>query len=503
MASDLERIAQGLLDYLEQNPRMSADLRQAAGECQELASLVGELAILLPGAAAAAEHLAAAAHACDEAAALSANATTIGRTWAIAAVGGSAGSSTSGTANRNPATTLNRDSREDRESSERDDRERELELDEVPEADEARERRDEPVELREFVPEQRDDQDDEDDRQLPLAPSPLPAPLPPAAPGDSADSGDGSGGEGSGGSDTASGDGERSGDGGAGDGSGSGSDLGEQPSSKDKKPTEDASKREPFNLDLKFGEGTDDEITAREILKRYDPAKANLPEMSLTEAVDYITANKEARPWLAPAADCEPEVQRVYATLDNGLGHAHHRHDGLGDDTLYERRVAYLEDPAQTNPTLRAKSEDAFAPGNLHYCGIEATRIADPRAFATAMARALEHPDIQAVLATEWDEDRRPLPAEVPIADLLGSDGHRHCVGFRLKGEWPASKRARKRWAMARASGADLSSIALPDAEPIDSFEGASLQIQFVQDFGAKKYQLKSAFVVSPGAEGN
>ena len=81
------------------------------------------------------------------------------------------------------------------------------------------------------------------------------------------------------------------------------------------------------------------------VVRRYDPVKANLPPMTADEAVEYIAANKDARPWLAPAADCDPEVQRVYATLDTGLGHAHHRHDGMGDDELYERRVAYLEDP--------------------------------------------------------------------------------------------------------------------------------------------------------------
>lgn len=440
MPSDLERIAQGLIDYLDQNPRMSADLRNAGGQCMELASLVGELAVLLPGAAAAAEHLAAAAHACDEAATLSANATTLGRTWAISAVGGAAGPSPAGTANRNPATTLNREDRADRADEDRD-RSDAAEREEQPESEDQADR-----------PAQRD-----------ATPTPLDLPLPEPTPPP-----------------VVTGDPNAS----------ENLDDGPEPS-EDKQP--EPEERKPFNLDLKFGEG-DDEITARDILKRYDPAKANLPEMTLAEAVDYITANKEARPWLAPAADCEPEVQRVYATLDNGLGHAHHRHDGLGEDTLYERRVAYLEDPAQTNPTKRAKSEDAFNPGNLHYCAQEATRISDPRAFATALARIIEHPDVQAALSMEWDPVGRPDALRIPIAEILGPDGHEHCVGYRLNGPWPASKRARETWARARAEDRDTSNLPEPSGKRIATFEDGMMAINFQKDRDAERYEIGTVY---------
>lgn len=89
MASDLERIAQGLIDYLDANPRMAAELGAAAAECQQLAAQVAELAVMLPEAAAAAEYLQQAANDCGEAAQLSAGATVIGRNWAIEAVGAS------------------------------------------------------------------------------------------------------------------------------------------------------------------------------------------------------------------------------------------------------------------------------------------------------------------------------------------------------------------------------------------------------------------------------
>lgn len=54
MPSDLERIAQGLIEYLDANPRIAAEFGGAAAQCQELAAQVAELAVLLPEAAAAA-----------------------------------------------------------------------------------------------------------------------------------------------------------------------------------------------------------------------------------------------------------------------------------------------------------------------------------------------------------------------------------------------------------------------------------------------------------------
>lgn len=88
MSSDLERIAQGLLHYLDANPRLAADLKATAGQCRELAGAVGELTTLIPAAAGSAYHLDAAARACDQAAELATRATGISRAWALGAVGG-------------------------------------------------------------------------------------------------------------------------------------------------------------------------------------------------------------------------------------------------------------------------------------------------------------------------------------------------------------------------------------------------------------------------------
>lgn len=87
MSSDLQRVAQGLIDALDQNPRAAADLTSAANQCMDLANQVAELAVILPEAAAA-EYLAEAARACGEAGQLVAGATSVGRTWAVEAVGG-------------------------------------------------------------------------------------------------------------------------------------------------------------------------------------------------------------------------------------------------------------------------------------------------------------------------------------------------------------------------------------------------------------------------------
>lgn len=64
---------------------------------------------------------------------------------------------------------------------------------------------------------------------------------------------------------------------------------------------------------------------------------------------------------------------------------------------------------------------------------MSATRIWDADAFAACLARGVEHPVVRECL----DRPRRlgskvPGPVEVPIAELLGPDGHQYCDGHRL-----------------------------------------------------------------------
>jgi hypothetical protein len=98
-------------------------------------------------------------------------------------------------------------------------------------------------------------------------------------------------------------------------------------------------------------EGSGDALeTPREALKRFDPERAGLPRVSESDARTYIEARHADRPWLAAARDCSPEAQRVFAVLDQGGGHAHIRHEGWVTEEMNERRVTYLEDPAQLDP---------------------------------------------------------------------------------------------------------------------------------------------------------
>ena len=66
------------------------------------------------------------------------------------------------------------------------------------------------------------------------------------------------------------------------------------------------------------------------------------------------------RPWLAAARGCSPEVQRVFATLDQGGGHAHIRHEGWVTEEMNELRLRCLEDPAQLDTAKRAAGIDGL-----------------------------------------------------------------------------------------------------------------------------------------------
>jgi hypothetical protein len=55
----------------------------------------------------------------------------------------------------------------------------------------------------------------------------------------------------------------------------------------------------------------DDQPTLREVLCRFAPAEAGLPEVTEPEAADYIAQNSRERPWLACLKECDPAVQRI------------------------------------------------------------------------------------------------------------------------------------------------------------------------------------------------
>jgi hypothetical protein len=252
---------------------------------------------------------------------------------------------------------------------------------------------------------------------------------------------------------------------------------------------------------------------------RWNPDRANLPvrvpdgeqdagvadpeaePMDLDEAMDYVTSMKSERPWLEPVADCDPRIQRIHTAIDLGPGHAHIRHGAMGDDELYRRRIAYLEDPAQLDEANRMAGIDGLKPDKVHFCADTATRINDATAFAVAYAGVVEHPEVRRVLDAGADQPHHPHAVEIPLADLLGTDGHRFCSGYRLTGDWAESNAIRKEWVIARAEGQDLSGLQEPQTERISSFVNGTMMVRFARNPTDQKFYIATMFVQPPPDE--
>ena len=217
-------------------------------------------------------------------------------------------------------------------------------------------------------------------------------------------------------------------------------------------------------------------------VRRFQPGRAGLADISPGEAAAYIDARRDDRPWLAVAAGCSQDVQRLFAALDQGGGHGHIRHEGSVTEEMNRRRVAYLEDPAEPDPARRAAGIDGLKPGDQpHRCRQMATRITDAIAFAEAFARGVEHPRVRAALETPYDPDSKPYPLQLPLSELLGPDGHRWCTGWRLEpvdGSMTKARMLRDVWVAAPASqrGPDIHE---PTARPVETFEGGAAVFVF------------------------
>ena len=259
-------------------------------------------------------------------------------------------------------------------------------------------------------------------------------------------------------------------------------------------------------LETPLGEGLP---TAREVLERFDPAAAGLSPVSEQEAAAYIAEHADVRPWLAVAADGPPAVQRVIVAVDRGQGHHLARHGAYAaSGGRLEARVARLEDPAQTDPELRARSTDAFKEGDApHRAPDTATAISDPVAFAVAFARAAEHPAVRAALDTPFDPDRRPDRVSLPIAELLGPDGHLYCSGYRIvsgEGGPEAAVANRWQWVLARRDPSRTHEGPEPQAAPMESFESGTVELFFQATRTRDGYEIATMFVDPPSrrAEG-
>jgi hypothetical protein len=232
-------------------------------------------------------------------------------------------------------------------------------------------------------------------------------------------------------------------------------------------------------------------------LGRFDPERAGLPSMSLEAAAKYIEQHRTARPWLAKAAEASPEAGRIIAAMDSTHGHGQIRHEGWVTEEANERRAAYLEDPAQLDLEKRNLSIDGIRQNNqLHRCRSTATRIADPDAFATAFARGVEHPKVREALDMAYDSDKQPREVTLPIADLLGPEGHRHCTGWRLEpvdGSMGVARGNRDAWLAGRAEG-QQADVPEPRAQPVATFRDGVIAFLFARNDTEQRYEIVTMF---------
>jgi hypothetical protein len=238
-------------------------------------------------------------------------------------------------------------------------------------------------------------------------------------------------------------------------------------------------------------------------LERFKPERAGLPPMGLDAAADYIAQHRTARPWLTMADAGSPEARRILAALDAGGGHGHIRHEGWVTEEASRRRAAYLEDPAQLDLGQRYLGIDGLKPGNRpHRCGEIATRVTDLDAFATAFVRGVENSKVRAVLDMPFDPDRWPEEVTVPIAELLGAEGHQYCTGWLLEpigGTIDATRHNRGDWRRERTDGRDFDAVE-PMAQPVPTFEGGDMLFVVGQNRTRDGYEIVTMYPRPPRA---
>jgi hypothetical protein len=235
-------------------------------------------------------------------------------------------------------------------------------------------------------------------------------------------------------------------------------------------------------------------------LARFDLKRAGLSDMSIESAAKYIEEHRASRPWLAMADRACPEARRIIAALDAAGGHAHIRHEGWVTEEANRSRVAYLEDPAQLDPGKRNQGIDGLKQSDQpHWCAVISTRIADPDAFATAFVRGVERHQVQEALAVPFDPGERPDPVTVPILDLLGPKGHRHCTGWRLEpvDQGMSARANRTAWLGAKAKGREPD-VPEPQAAPVPTFKDGIITFMFKHNHVEKRYEVASMYADPP-----
>ncbi|HEY6739294.1 MAG TPA: hypothetical protein VI076_10635, partial [Actinopolymorphaceae bacterium] len=239
----------------------------------------------------------------------------------------------------------------------------------------------------------------------------------------------------------------------------------------------DVASGESVGIDADSSRPGEEELLRHQAVFEYRGSRANLEDFQQRDAGAYVREHVGERPWLGSALDQGREVQRVFASIDSGRGHFLQRHEGFAaDDQRLVDRLVYRHDPAQVDAVARTAMKDGTRPGE-HHCGGKATAIRDPLAFAAAFARGIEHPKVRALLDDQVP-NRKPKSVDIPIEELLGPDGHRDCVGYRLvpiEGNTRKAEKYRDAWAKSVAKGIDPGGPP-PQVEPIESFEGGTIR---------------------------
>ena len=101
---------------------------------------------------------------------------------------------------------------------------------------------------------------------------------------------------------------------------------------------------------------------------------------------------------------------------------------------------------------------------------------------------------MQAALAMPFDRKYRQQPVWLPIADLLGKDGHKVCTGWQLQPEGGSTNEAmenRRAWRTALAEGRPPNGPE-PRALPVPTFEGGTIAFIISQNRQRTGYKIAS-----------
>lgn len=255
---------------------------------------------------------------------------------------------------------------------------------------------------------------------------------------------------------------------------------------------------EPYQrrLDQPITPGGD---TPREAIRRFDPERAGLEPITREETKQYVRDNVADRPWLKHAQYVGADTCRVLAAIDKGGGHSMERHGSPVTPEMTDGRAGRLEDPAIPDQAARTPGRDAYKSGR-HVCGVEATRIRDPHAFATCFVRGVEHPDVRSALEQPCGPGaERPDLVEVPLAELLGPDGHTYCDGYRLEPVNGSDREAvdrRKAWVDAIRQGQEP---AVPEPQTrrleAEDFVGAKVVFAFQRNAAGTAWEITTMYV--------